>query len=268
MEHVVEFTTILIWSLAGFLILWPISLLRRDASVVDFWWGPGQGVVALVAWVSADMPGGVGALLCGCVVIWAVRLGLQLGRRRILEGKEDPRYTVLRNLWAPGFWWKSLFVVFLLQGLLQCLIALAPIAAMRAGDVPITPLALAGLAVWLVGMTLEIVADVQLDLYRRRHGHGTLMTTGLRAIVRYPHYLGEALVWSGIALMALAAGIWWAPLSAILVTLLIWKVSGVPFLDAHMNDTRPAFSAYAQRVPALLPRLRRDGIAPGAETQR
>ncbi|MEM9047854.1 MAG: DUF1295 domain-containing protein [Pseudomonadota bacterium] len=268
MECAVEYATILAWSLGGFLILWPISLLRRDASVVDFWWGPGQGVVAAAAWLSAGMPGGLGGLIFGCVALWAVRLGLQLGRRRVLEGQEDPRYTALRRHWNPGFWWKSLFIVFLLQCLLQCLIALGPIAAIRAGDGQIGLLAAIGFCAWLVGMGLEIVADIQLDLFRRRHGHGALLTAGLRGVVRYPHYLGEVLVWWGVSLMAVAAGIWWAPLGAGLVTLLIWKVSGVPFLDAHMSETRAAFMAYARRVPALLPKLRREILVRGAETQR
>ena len=30
-------------------LLWPISLLRRDASIVDWWWGPGFAVFAWTA---------------------------------------------------------------------------------------------------------------------------------------------------------------------------------------------------------------------------
>ena len=33
-----------VWSLSALVfagLLWPLSLLRRDASVTDFWWGPG-----------------------------------------------------------------------------------------------------------------------------------------------------------------------------------------------------------------------------------
>lgn len=252
-----ENAAIFLWSLGGFLLLWPLSVWRRDASMVDFWWGPGQSVMAAAAWVAAGQPSGPAGLMFACVAIWGLRLGIQLGRRRILEGREDPRYTALRRHWSPGFWWKSLLVVFLLQSALQILIAAAPIAAIQAGAGEIGGLAVAGALIWLTGMTVETVADLQLDLYRRRHGHGGLLTRGLRSVVRHPHYAGEILVWAGIALIALDAGIWWAPLSAMLVTMLLWKVSGVPFLDEHMGETRSRYAAYARSVPALIPTMRR-----------
>lgn len=257
-----ENAAIFLLGLGGFLVLWPISVWRRDASMVDFWWGPGQSVMAAAAWFAAGQPSGIAGLLCACVAIWGLRLGIQLGRRRILEGREDPRYTTLRRHWSPGFWWKSLFVVYLLQAGLQMVIAAAPVAAIQAGTGQagtgeIGVLAALGALIWLTGMTVETVADVQLDLYRRKHGHGGLLTRGLRALVRHPHYSGEILVWAGIALIALDAGIWWAPLSALLVTVLLWKVSGVPFLDEHMRDTRSRYTSYARSVPALVPTLRR-----------
>ena len=107
-------------SLGVFLALWPVSVVLRDVSIVDAWWGPGFLAAALVAW-----PGGTDArtlLLLGLVGFWALRLGAVMIRRRLRHGAEDSRYQMIRKSWGPAFWWKSFFIVFLLQGVLQCVV--------------------------------------------------------------------------------------------------------------------------------------------------
>ncbi len=242
--------------LLGFLVLWPLSLLRRDASVVDFWWAPGIGAMALVAWFAAEGPRGPhAAVLLVLLVGWALRLGWVLAARRLREGAEDPRYTDLRRAWDPGFWWKSFFVVFLLQGILQGAVAAGALSALLAEARPFGPLGGIGVAVSLAGLVVEGIADRQLDRFRRQVPHGGLLSSGLRAHMRYPSYAGEIAAWGGIALIAVEAGVWWAPASWALLMVLLLKLSGVPILDTRLAATRPGYAAYRDAVPALLPRL-------------
>ncbi|MEM9012851.1 MAG: DUF1295 domain-containing protein [Pseudomonadota bacterium] len=248
-------------ALGGFLLLWLVSLVRRDASVVDFWWGPGFAAIALTAWWQAGLPTEPQALLLlGLIVAWALRLGLQLGARRLREGEEDPRYAEIRDAWKPGFWWKSLFVVFLLQAVLQGLVSVGPVMAMLSASGPVGPLGLIGGLIAIAGIVLQTVADTQLDRFRRDTPSGGLLTTGIRAVVRFPSYLGEIIVWSGISLVALEAGIAWALLSAALVFVLLTRVSGIPVIEERMLRTRPSYAAYRDRVPAILPRKRSIGL--------
>ncbi|MEO0387428.1 MAG: DUF1295 domain-containing protein [Pseudomonadota bacterium] len=249
-----------IWliSLGGFLALWPLSLVWKDASVVDFWWGPGVGAMVLAAWWLAGMPmaPGILALLLLCV-LWSGRLGIHLGIRRIQEGEEDARYREMRAARDPGWWWKSLFIVFVLQSVLQGIIAAPLVFAMLSGVAPaLSPALVVATLIVGFGLWMQTVADIELDRHRAADGHGKLLTTGLRAVVRHPNYLGEILVWVGHAALAVLAGVWWAPLSAIIVTLLLRYVSGVPLIEDRMARTRPdAFPPYRDRVPALVPRF-------------
>ena len=56
-------------------------------------------------------------------VLWAARLWLYLLVRT--AGKpEDRRYADMRRRYDPGFWWKSLFIVFAFQALLAWIISL------------------------------------------------------------------------------------------------------------------------------------------------
>ncbi|MEM1267402.1 MAG: DUF1295 domain-containing protein [Pseudomonadota bacterium] len=244
--------------LTGFLVLWPISLWRRDASVVDFWWGPGVGAMVLAAWIGAGLPMGADVLMIVALsVLWSGRLGIHLGVRRLREGSEDARYAEMRAARNPGWWWKSLMMVFVLQAVLQGIITLPLIAAVSVGsDTAFSALILVASAIVLWGIVLQTVADLELDRHRARRGHGGLLMTGTRSIVRHPNYLGEIAVWFGLSLLALNAGVIWAPISVLIVTLLLRYVSGVPIIEERMERTRPeVFPTYRARVPALVPRV-------------
>jgi steroid 5-alpha reductase family enzyme len=181
------------------------------------------------------------------VTLWAARLALHIGVRN--AGKpEDVRYQGLRARWQP-FWWKSLFVVFLLQGALLLVVA-APIGiAARGPD-------LVALALFGFGLVVESVADLQLALFKRDpHNAGRVMDRGLWAWSRHPNYFGEMLLWWGLGLLALSAP--YGPLALIgpaTITFLLLRVSGVPMLEATVKQRRPGYVDYVARTPAFWPR--------------
>lgn len=259
--------SIIAWSWGGaaavfVAVLWPLSLLRRDASVVDFWWGPGAAAAVLTAWALAGAPTGAHALaLTALVGVWGLRLGAALGARRLREPAEDPRYAELRRAWDPGFWWKSLFVVFALQGVLQGLVALGALSGVLAEPSAPTALAGVGVAAALGGLALEAAADRQLDRFKAAAPAGALCREGLRRHLRFPHYSGEMLFWAGVAAVAFDAGVLWAPLPALLVALLVTKVSGAPMLEEHLARTREDYAEWKAATPAFLPDLRGLGAA-------
>lgn len=255
-------TASLLPGLAAFVALWPLSLALRDASVADAWWGAGFVAALLTACLVAGATGERAALLLALVGLWGARNGFTMIRRRLRHGAEDPRYAALRAAWGPAFRWKSLFVVFLLQAILQWLIALGPIAGALAPAAPLGPLAFAGAALALAGLALETRADAELDRFKRNAPPHALLTTGLRAHVRHPNYVGEIAVWWGLWLIAAEAGAWWAILSPILITFLLVKVSGAPATGEELARSKPGYPAWAARTPAFLPRRRRPAATP------
>lgn len=241
-----------------FLALWPVSLALRDVGVVDAWWGPGFGAAALVVWWAAGAPDEARALLLlALILIWSLRLGAVMVRRWFRHDGEDRRYRMIRRGWGAAFWWKSLFIVFVLQGLLQWLVALGPLSGMIADPSPLGGFAIAGLIIAFAGLTLETVADAQLDAFKRTAPEGALMTEGLRAYVRHPNYTGEILFWWGVWLIAAPVAPIWAILSPALLTVLLVKVSGAPMLAETLGKSRDGFASYAARTPAFIPHLRK-----------
>ncbi len=200
--------------LGVFVALWPVSLMRKDASVVDAWWGPGfLGALALV-WALTGAPDHTRALLLlALVAVWSLRLGFVLMRRRLAEGHEDARYRDIRASWGLSFWWKSLFIVFVLQGVLQFIVALAPLSGLMAAPSPLGALGALGAVIALGGFLLEAQADRELDRFKATAKPGALLTTGLRAHMRHPSYTGEIAFWWGVWLIAAEAGAWWSVVS-------------------------------------------------------
>ena len=258
MAYLIENAWLFGISMAGFLVLYPVSLLRRDASVVDFWWGPGFGAMAAAAWISLGRPDTAAVvLLLVPLLVWSIRLGLHLGYRRVLEGHEDPRYADLRAAWEPGWAWKSFFIVFLLQSVLQGMIAapiLAGLAAALTKEVNFISYIFAFTAFFAIW--IETLADLQLDRFRKSRTSSDLLTTGLRSVVRHPNYSAEILFWIAMAGLAMSVGIWWAATSPLIVWLLLRYVSGVSIIEERMSASRPGYRHYRDSVPALIPDLR------------
>ena len=109
--------------------LWIVSTVRRDASIVDLFWGFGFVVVAWVPWFNNPPAGPRVAILASLTTIWGLRLSLFLLWRKLRHG-EDRRYAAMRAHHGARFWWVSLFTVFLLQGTILWFISL-PIQCAR-----------------------------------------------------------------------------------------------------------------------------------------
>ena len=243
---------------AVFLALWPVSLALNDAGVVDAWWGPGFGAAALTVWWVAGAPDdGRALLLLALILIWSLRLGFVMVRRWFRHAGEERRYRMIRRGWGAAFWWKSLFIVFILQGVLQWLVALGPISGIIADPAPLGALAMIGGIVAAAGLALETIADAQLDAFKRTAPEDALMTSGLRAYVRHPNYSGEILFWWGVWLIAAPVAPVWAVLSPLLLTVLLAKVSGAPILAETLGKSRDGFAGYAARTPAFIPHIRK-----------
>jgi steroid 5-alpha reductase family enzyme len=229
---------------------WAIATARRNVAVVDSLWGL-FFLAAMVVYCSAGTSVR-GVLVLALVGVWAVRLSAYVTWRN--RGQpEDRRYQAIRASREPGFWWKSLYVVFGLQALLAWVISL-PLHAAALSTRPLGPLDAFGTALFLFGFAFETIGDAQLARFKadpvRRVG---VMDRGLWRYTRHPNYFGECCVWWGLYAIALGAGAWWSVPAPLLVTLLLLKVSGVTLLEKDIGERRPAYADYIARTPAFVP---------------
>lgn len=241
---------------AAMSVLWLISLRLRDASIVDVFWGAGFAILAIFYSVAANGFPARQLLLSALVVIWGMRLSVHILRRN--AGKpEDPRYAAWRSAGGESYWWKSYFKVFLLQGVLMWLIAM-PLLVAPASPTPdrLTVFDGFGAAVWAIGFLFESVGDAQLNRFKADPANrGRVLQTGLWRYTRHPNYFGDALVWWGYFMIALAVpGGAWTIYSPLLMTLLLMRVSGVTLLEKGLKQRKPGYAEYVARTSAFFPR--------------
>ncbi len=193
-------------------------------------------------------------LVAGMVIVWATRLGGFLFLRIRADGK-DVRFDKIK----PSF---PLFLrTWTLQGLWVFFTFSAGLAALTSAEpFPVTAVTLAGVTLWLFGFTAEVVADSQKRRFRADPDKSSpFIQTGLWSYSRHPNYVGEILLWLGIALAALPQLQGWqlmTLLSPCFVYLLLTRISGVPLLE-YMAKKRwgesAEYQAYLERTPVLFP---------------
>ena len=231
---------------------WAVSLVLRDASIVDLVWGLGFVVVAWAAFALAsdDTRDWLPPVLCSA---WGLRLTAHLARRNVGHG-EDPRYAAMRRQHGPRFPLVSLLTVFLLQGVVMWTVSLPLQGAQSSAGTSLT-IQVFGAVVWGVGFVFEAVGDWQLARFKADPANrGRVMDRGLWRYTRHPNYFGDSLVWWGLYGVSFATGSpWWSAVGPLLMTFCLLKFSGVTLLEKSLHDSKPEYAAYVARTSAFVP---------------
>ncbi len=246
----------LLFSLTLFFITWLISVKQKDASFVDRVWGLAyvSNVFGYVILSGTDLSFSQ-ALVIILVVIWGSRLSIHIYLRNRGHG-EDYRYQNIRAGYQSGFWWKSLFTIFLLQWFLAAIISI-PLFYVLKFPRELTPAMVGlGLFCWIIGFFFEAVGDWQLVQFKRNpENRGKLLRTGLWKLTRHPNYFGDGMVWWGYYLFAWGAGGWWTIISPIIMTIFLRKISGVDLLESKLKSSKLGYEDYIESTPAFVPRI-------------
>ena len=191
------------------------------------------------------------------VISWALRLSSFLFLRVIRAG-EDTRFVTIKTSFL------NFLMTWSLQGMWVFLTLLAAIVALTSKNSEQSiGFLIAGTLIWLTGMIIEIVADTQKSKFNAvASNKGNFISTGLWSISRHPNYLGEIILWIGIAVTAISylEGIKFISLiSPLFVYLLLAKISGVPLLEAQAIERwgqDSAYKQYCEKTPVLFPKMR------------
>ena len=243
---------------------WVLSVVIKDASLVDVMW-PLFFVYYTLAYTFLTIPTDPFLLVFICLIfVWGMRLSIYLGWRNFVDGKgEDNRYAHIRYAIGEGFWWKSLFVIFLLQLILASIVALPIVGVlaqyqafyMLSTEIELG-LKIVALFIIAIGVVWEIFADNQLSHFLSdSENKGKVMNTGLWKYHRHPNYFGEWLVWVGINMFAIVQGYIWCIPSVILMTWLLMNFSGVKRLERYVGK-REGYAEYQKTTPAFFPKFK------------
>ena len=199
----------------------------------------------------------LGSLIIGAaIIIWAVRLGLFLFIR-IHKDKKDGRFDSIKTSFS------QFFMTWTLQGMWVFICSSAALVAIaNPTGVVINIVFFIGLALFLIGFAVEVIADNQKTKFRSiPENKDQFINEGLWARSRHPNYFGEITLWTGITVMGISTfeGMnYLAIFSPIFSYLLLVYVSGVRMLEfrghrkwGHLDE----YNTYKKNTPKLIPKI-------------
>jgi steroid 5-alpha reductase family enzyme len=113
-----------------------------------------------------------------------------------------------------------------------------------------------GLLIFIFGFTLEVAADNQKTKFRKNpENKNKFINSGLWGKSRHPNYLGELILWIGVAVMSVESleGLQHITLiSPLFVYVLLMHISGVRMLENSGQKKwghLPEYNAYLKNTP-------------------
>ncbi|MBG0857978.1 MAG: DUF1295 domain-containing protein [Bacteroidales bacterium] len=236
-------------------LLWIASVIIKNVSIVDLFWGFGFVLAAVFYFLKSDGLDARKIITLALVTIWGLRLSVYLAWRNYGKG-EDFRYRNFRKKYGErSYWWISFFQTFLLQGMLMWLISAPLLGAQYYGqDKPLNIFDYIGIFLWITGFLFEAGGDFQLAVFKANPASsGKVLDTGFWRYTRHPNYFGDSAVWWGYGFFCLAAGSYLPVLGSLLMTALIIKVSGVAMLEKSLKEKNPRYREYIERTSSFFP---------------
>ena len=242
--------SLLIADMSATVFTFLFSVILGNASVYDPYWSV-QPIVILFALIIGGGASVSGVLILSTVSLWGVRLTANWAYTFRDLTHQDWRYTMLRKK-TGAFYPLINFVGIHSVPTIVVYAATLPAAYVIIEHGEVNILFVLSLLISLFAATLQCLSDIEMHSFRK-NGDGGFIRTGLWKYSRHPNYLGEILMWWGIALAAISSlGFrWYLPLGAILNTVLFFFVS-IPMADSRQSR-KEGFDEYKRSTRMLLP---------------
>lgn len=190
-------------------------------------------------------------ILSSLIIMWTLRLGTFLFIR-IKKAGEDKRFREIKK----SFSW--FFMAFTISGMWVSICAICALTGISNG-IELTGVTYIGIVIFIIGFALEIISDNQKTNFKKiEHNKDKFITTGLWKYSRHPNYLGEIVLWTGVAIISyssLEAYQMFTLVSPIFTYLLLVKVSGINLLEksgekkwGHLES----YKSYKENTPRLI----------------
>jgi steroid 5-alpha reductase family enzyme len=195
-------------------------------------------------------------LLAVVMTYWAVRLTANWAYLFPGLNHEDWRYPILRDGAGRFEFLADLFGIHLFPTL-QVFVGMLPVyvALTRPGD-GLVWLTWVAFAVGIAAVSMELIADRQMQRFVASAGPGSVMDRGLWAWSRHPNYVGEVGFWFSMALFGVAVSprdAWWL-FAGVALMVAMFLGASIPLMEKRSLERRPQYQDVIDRVPKLIPR--------------
>ena len=242
--------SLLIADVAATVATFVFSLIFQNASVYDPYWSV-QPPVILVAFAIGKELTALGILLLVVIGFWAIRLTANWAYTFANLNHQDWRYTMLNE--KTGIFYPVInFVgIHMVPTLVVYGCILPAVYAVREG-IEANIASVLFLLLSLGAAIMQGISDIEMHKFRKNR-NGAFIRTGLWKYSRHPNYLGEILMWWGVALSVICAApsVYHLVMGAVANTILFFAVS-IPMADKRQSR-KEGFDEYQKQTRMLLP---------------
>ena len=211
--------------------------------------------ISIVLYVLLSSTDGIinyGNIIVSCLIImWTLRLGTFL-YTRIKKAGEDKRFREIKK----SFSW--FFMAFTISGMWVSICTICALTGISNG-IELTGVTYIGVIIFIIGFALEIISDNQKTNFRKiEYNKDKFITTGLWKYSRHPNYLGEIVLWTGVAIISyssLEVYQMFTLVSPIFTYLLLVNVSGINLLEKNGEKKwghLESYKIYKKNTPRLI----------------
>lgn len=249
----VAWFSLLIADLAATFFIWFFSQLLDNASVYDPYWSVQPPIILGLTLIFLGKFNISSILLVLAIAFWGARLSINWMITFHGLHQQDWRYDQLERKSKDLFPLVSLFGIQIMPTLIvyACLLPgffyLVRGGGLKTGTI-------FGLLTIIAGATLEMVADYQMQKFRKqRKDRAQLLRRGLWRHSRHPNYLGEIIVWWGVYVVMLSVyhDLWYLCFGALANTFLFLIIS-IPMAENHLATYKKGYDEYRQKTRKLL----------------
>jgi steroid 5-alpha reductase family enzyme len=256
MSPLILFFVGLLFSSLLMVVVWKIAVTIRNAGIVDIAWALGFAPLALLYRVFGDGEPVRQNLITLMMVVWSLRLGIHLWKRVMGHHPvEDGRYKELRK-GVAGHEDFFFFFFFQAQALLLSLLSIPVLLANFDCRIGLAFSDIFGLAVWILAISGESLADHQLSLFKADPSNrGKVCSIGLWHYSRHPNYFFEWLIWVAFFFFAAPAPWGWTTIFCpALMLFFLLRVTGIPYTEEQsIRSKGEAYRAYQRTTNAFIP---------------
>lgn len=241
---------LLIADVIATVVVFIFSVIFKNASVYDPYWSV-QPIVILIYFACVNGVSLISGLLLTVVCIWGVRLTLNWCYTFTGFDYQDWRYTMLKEKSGKLYPIVNFLGIHMFPTIVVYSVILPAVYTFKT-EVSFNPLSIIFLLLSLFAVVLQGLSDYQMHAFRKNRT-STFIRVGLWKYSRHPNYLGEILMWWGVALSVLVCNVnlWYLCFGALLNTLMFLFIS-VPMADKRQSK-KDGFAEYKAETRMLLP---------------
>ncbi len=241
--------SLLISDVVATIVTFIFSLIFNNASVYDPYWSV-QPAVILALFATGKKLNMLGVLLIIVVFFWAIRLTANWAYTFHGLKFQDWRYTMLKEKTGAFYPVINFLGIHMVPTLVVYGCVIPSIYAII-NEVSFSVYCIPFLLLSVCAVIMQGTADIQMHKFRN-HRDSTFIHTGLWKHSRHPNYLGEILMWWGVALAVFVATKNVYLLIGAFANNLLFLFVSIPLAD-NRQAKKEGYYEYQKQTRALFP---------------